>query len=188
VRVTYATYARKNVVALNDTPYYHPKLLHAFRVFSPSMAVAPEIAPCIWDGCRTPMPWDDGVYAGFTTGEPWLPVADQHRSLNVARQHRDAYSTLNRFRSFLRWRKEQPVLLRGDIRIVPTREPVFAFERRMDADCMFLAFNLSGETVEFELPALRDYRQIEGIGLLSGELMGASLRIPAHGVVFARPR
>ena len=56
----------------------------------------------------------------------------------------------------------------------------------MDAHVMFLVFNLSRETVEFELPALRDYRQIEGIGLLSRELMGASLRIPAHVVVFAR--
>src|SRR5512138_898672 len=140
------------------------------------------------DGCRTPMPWDDSVHAGFTTGEPWLPIAEQHRSLNVARQNLDAYSTLNRFRAFLRWRKEQLVLLRGDIKIVPTSDPVFAFERRMDADRMFLAFNLSGETVQLELPALGDYRQTESIGLLSGELMGTSLRIPAHGVVFARPR
>jgi hypothetical protein len=33
-------YARKSLISLNDTPYYHPKPLRAFRVFPPSMAVA----------------------------------------------------------------------------------------------------------------------------------------------------
>ena len=34
------TYARKNLMSLNDTPYDHPKLLYGFGVFPPSMAVA----------------------------------------------------------------------------------------------------------------------------------------------------
>ena len=34
------TYARKTLISLSDTPYYHPKLLPAVRVFPPSMAVA----------------------------------------------------------------------------------------------------------------------------------------------------
>jgi alpha-glucosidase len=31
------------------------------------------------DGCRTPMQWDAGVHGGFTTGEPWLPLAKRLR-------------------------------------------------------------------------------------------------------------
>jgi len=49
------TYARNTLISLSDTPYYHPKLLPAFRVFPPSMAVAcrralrtPRVAAGIW--------------------------------------------------------------------------------------------------------------------------------------------
>ena len=140
------------------------------------------------DGCRTPMPWDDSHFAGFTTADPWLPIPDEHRAFNVARQNNDAYSTLARFKAFLRWRKAHPVLIYGDIAIVPTAEPVFAFERTLDAERMFVAFNLSPGAVQIDIPALHDYRQLDSVGVLSGELMGASLRIPAHGVVFAQPR
>ena len=38
------------------------------------------------DPCRTPMQWDDSAHAGFTTGEPWLPLAPDHASHNVLRE------------------------------------------------------------------------------------------------------
>ena len=47
------------------------------------------------DGCRTPMPWDEGEAPnGFTTGKPWLPVKPEHSALNVAAQNADPDSTL----------------------------------------------------------------------------------------------
>ena len=37
------------------------------------------------DGCRTPIPWDEGEAPnGFTTGKPWLPVKPPHSALAVA--------------------------------------------------------------------------------------------------------
>src|SRR6185437_7292722 len=41
---------------------------------------------------RTPVQWSDGANAGFTTGEPWLPFADDYRQINVATQHMDPRS------------------------------------------------------------------------------------------------
>jgi alpha-glucosidase len=36
------------------------------------------------DPQRAPMCWDSGENAGFTTGEPWLPISDKNDSRNVA--------------------------------------------------------------------------------------------------------
>jgi alpha-glucosidase len=36
------------------------------------------------DGARTPMQWCAGRRAGFSTVEPWLPLAADYRSENVA--------------------------------------------------------------------------------------------------------
>ena len=38
------------------------------------------------DNARTPMQWDAGPNAGFTTGDPWLPVNPNYTWLNAAAQ------------------------------------------------------------------------------------------------------
>jgi alpha-glucosidase len=44
------------------------------------------------DGCRTPMPWTgEAPNAGFTSGKPWLPVAEPHLALNVEAQDKDPH-------------------------------------------------------------------------------------------------
>ena len=40
------------------------------------------------DGCRTPMQWDATAGAGFSTAAPWLPLADDYSSENVASRRR----------------------------------------------------------------------------------------------------
>jgi alpha-glucosidase len=108
----------------------------------------------------------------------------EHRALNVARQNADRRSTLNNFRAFLRWRREQPLLLYGDIRFLDVPEPVVAFERTQGAATLLAAFNLSAESIEIDLPGSRR-KQLEGIGLVEGRLDGSRMSLPAHGVVFA---
>jgi alpha-glucosidase len=134
------------------------------------------------------MPWDDSGFAGFSIAAPWLPIADEHRPLSVNRQELNQQSTLNRFKAFLRWRKQQPVLISGDIAIRSIHESVFTFERTFERERMFLAFNLSDDSVQIEAPFLRNFTQIDSIGLTTGELVSGRIRIPPHGVVFAVPR
>jgi oligo-1,6-glucosidase len=38
------------------------------------------------DNAHTPMQWDAGPNAGFTTGDPWLPVNPNYTWLNAAAQ------------------------------------------------------------------------------------------------------
>ena len=44
------------------------------------------------DGCRTPIPWtSEKPNAGFTTGKPWLPVAEPHIAVAASVQESDPY-------------------------------------------------------------------------------------------------
>jgi alpha-glucosidase len=54
------------------------------------------------DGCRVPLPWEDGVpHYGFTTGSPWLPLPDAWAGRTVAAQTGARESTLELYRAAL---------------------------------------------------------------------------------------
>ena len=70
------------------------------------------------DGARTPMPWQaDSKNAGFSHGDPWLPVVDEHVPLAVDTQLADPDSNLNFVRDFLAWRRNEPLLKWGGERV-----------------------------------------------------------------------
>ena len=136
------------------------------------------------DGCRTPMPWEASERGGFSSGQPWLPVPEQHRALNVAAQERDPTSALHGFRRLLQWRRQQPLLISGDIEFLAATDSVLAF-RRFDAqDAMLVAFNLSSEPASLSLPGLTVGKAIGGHGLPEGSFASATLTLPGHGVAF----
>jgi len=137
------------------------------------------------DGARTPMPWRSGVtHAGFSSGEPWLPVDPAHDPLAVDRQETDKTSTLNFTRALFAWRKQHRALMEGAIRFLDTDEPVLAFERSVSDDRILCVFNLSAEPVQADLALTGSAKTLDGAGL-EGELDGVHLRLPGYGGVFA---
>jgi alpha-glucosidase len=137
------------------------------------------------DGCRTPMPWNYDVQSGFTTGEPWLPIPAAHRAQAVSRQELEPTSTLNATRAFLRWRKTLPALQWGSIEFLDAPEPVLAFTRQHPDQSLLVAFNLSGNAVQWKIPAGLQAKVMRDHGLVSGEIRDGKLHLPAHAVFFA---
>ncbi|MCZ4494264.1 MAG: alpha-amylase [Conexibacter sp.] len=74
---------------------------------------------------RHPMQWDATAHGGFTTGSPWLPLADPaHR--NVADQQRDPDSLLHLYRDLIAARRT----LSGPLALLADTAPsVVAFRR-----------------------------------------------------------
>jgi alpha-glucosidase len=66
------------------------------------------------DVCRTPFQWSAAPYAGFSTVDPWLPVADGYETCNMAAQRDDPGSVLALYRQLLAYRRATPALNRGD--------------------------------------------------------------------------
>ena len=50
---------------------------------------------------RSPMQWDGSPGAGFSTGDPWLPVGSQAGTVNVAAQRDDPASMLSLYRRLI---------------------------------------------------------------------------------------
>lgn len=65
------------------------------------------------DPARTPMQWDATTHAGFTDGEPWLPIPRDAREINVAREREDPRSMLTLHRRLLALRRAEPALQIG---------------------------------------------------------------------------
>nr|WP_244106655.1 alpha-glucosidase family protein [Paraburkholderia phenazinium] len=134
------------------------------------------------DGCRTPMPWRcDGPHGGFSTVEPWLPVPPEHTSCAADVQHQDPASALAFARTFLAWRKTQPVLQVGDIRFFDAPEPLLAFERTLGNERRLLVFNLGSEQALWPLPAQMKVEVLGGHGLTGGKSAGGRIELAPYG-------
>lgn len=104
------------------------------------------------DNARTPVQWDASDHGGFTTGEPWIAVNSNAAVINAEAQYDVPGSVFEHYRSLIRLRHERPVVADGSFRRVPGgSEAVFAFERRLGGDVLFVVANLSSDerTVRF---------------------------------------
>lgn len=98
------------------------------------------------DNARTPMQWDDGRHAGFTTGTPWLPVNPNHVTINAAAQRDDPDSVFHHYRRLIDLRHGDPVVALGAFAMLLTAdEHVYAFTRRLDDDVLLVVANLTAE-------------------------------------------
>ncbi|GGP84429.1 alpha-glucosidase family protein [Shewanella ulleungensis] len=121
------------------------------------------------DGCRTPMPWlQNATNAGFSDVEPWLPIASEHNNSAVDVQEADSDSILNSYRHFLAWRKQQTVLIDGEIQFVDSHPNVLAFVRTLDTQRMLVLFNLSVQQSKFELVEFKVNTVLDEHGLVAG--------------------
>lgn len=116
------------------------------------------------DGCRTPMQWDAGRHAGFSTVEPWLPLASDWCEANVAAERADPASLLNFYRRLIGLRRSSPALSHGAYQSVATSGDLLAYIRVGAGERILVALNLGAEPVTFEL---KD-------GALNGQLLLSS--------------
>jgi alpha-glucosidase len=97
---------------------------------------------------RTPMPWDDSALAGFTNGQPWLPLGADHASTNVEALERDRGSILYLYRKMIALRRIHPALVGGAIGSVIAEENLLRYERSSGAERFLVLLNLGGNPIE----------------------------------------
>ena len=107
------------------------------------------------DNARTPMQWDAGPHAGFTTGEPWIPVNANFRTINAAEAVADPDSVFHHYRKLIELRHTEPVVAHGDFTmLLEDDERVYAFTRRLGDDELLVLGNFSGEDAAVALDDL----------------------------------
>jgi oligo-1,6-glucosidase len=113
------------------------------------------------DNGRTPMQWDDTNNAGFSSETPWLPVHENHTTVNVATQQNDHNSVLNHFRKMVALRKENLLLVYGEYEIIQEEHPtIYAYSRTLDDEQMKILLNFSESTSKINLLDLGLYKEV----------------------------
>jgi alpha-glucosidase len=97
------------------------------------------------DPARTPMPWGGRFGAGFTTGEPWLPLGADYHTVNVAAQADAPQSMLSLYRALLALRRAESALSIGAYVPVRATEAVLVYERRRADRRLLVALNMSAQ-------------------------------------------
>jgi alpha-glucosidase len=107
------------------------------------------------DPCRTPMQWSVGLNAGFSDGEPWLPLSADSASRNVATLRDDPRSILTLYRRLIALRRDCPALSIGEYVRGGIDGPVLWFERRHGDARFLVALNFSHEagTIRWPVPS-----------------------------------
>jgi alpha-glucosidase len=132
---------------------------------------------------RAPLRWDDGPQAGFTDGEPWLPLGDHVAERNVATQRADPRSLLWLYRRLLDLRRREPALVAGSYAPLRSQVEVLLFERRLGARRLLVALNLGDAPRQVRIDgcgALRLSTRVER----GDAALGPCLELgPAEGVI-----
>ena len=134
------------------------------------------------DGCRTPMQWDDTPGAGFTTGEPWLPIPASAKTINVARLGDAHDSILNLYRALLKLRTETPTLNGGTSSDVAALGDVLHYRRKAPGRDYLIVLNLAGVPTPLDTLAVpAGCAIVLSTGLdRAGEQTSASMTLRGH--------
>jgi alpha-glucosidase len=97
------------------------------------------------DQARSPMPWGGGgLNGGFSSARPWLRMAPDVESRNVAMQDADPSSVLSTYRKLLWLRRRHPALQVGSYRrLRGTSRDLYAFERSTADQSIIVAVNFA---------------------------------------------
>ena len=119
------------------------------------------------NGVRTPMQWNSGTNAGFSSADPERLYSSLisnsvygYQAVNVESQRRFEHSLLCWMKSLIRVRNSTRVFSRGSIEFLhPSNNRVFAYIRRLGEEVVLVVNNLSSaaQAVELDMQRYHDY-------------------------------
>jgi oligo-1,6-glucosidase len=103
------------------------------------------------DHSRTPMQWSDEPNAGFTDGDPWFEVNENHHEINVQAALNDEDSIWHYYQTLIALRHHEDVFVYGEYELLlPNDEQIYAYMRTLDTEQVLVVLNWSDEPTRFE--------------------------------------
>ena len=104
------------------------------------------------DNARTPIQWDESENGGFTTGTPWLAVNPNYKQINVKDALADKNSVFYTYQKLVQLRRDNPIMIWGDFKLLDTPDTIFAYERSYQGQTWLIVNNFSNDkqTVSFD--------------------------------------
>jgi alpha-glucosidase len=139
-----------------------PTLYYGDEIGMRDVAIPPELVQDPWeknvpglglgrDPERTPMQWNAGPNAGFTAGTPWLPVAADYRTVNVAVERDEPTSMLTLYRRLIELRRALSALAVGSYTPIAAHGDLLAYVRAYAEQHCLVVLNLGSQPQQLEL-------------------------------------
>lgn len=105
------------------------------------------------DHARTPMQWDQSLYAGFSEVEPWIEVNPNYHKINAAQQISDPKSIFHYYKKLIQLRKQYQIIIDGKYQILYSDdEKIYSYVRKLENQKMYVVCNFTHETLPYSFP------------------------------------
>lgn len=105
------------------------------------------------DNARTPMQWDAGEHAGFTTGTPWIMVNPNYTEINAEAQRKDPHSVFRYYQKIIGLRKKERVMVYGSYRLLEEEnDDLYVYTRTLDQEKLLVICNFTDQEKEYTIP------------------------------------
>ncbi|MDC3413264.1 alpha,alpha-phosphotrehalase [Aquibacillus sp. 3ASR75-11] len=105
------------------------------------------------DNARTPVQWNAAQNAGFTSGTPWIPIAENYKSVNAEAALDDPDSIFYHYQKLIQLRKEYGIITDGNYQLIlEDHDQIFAYIRQQGKETVLVVNNFYGEETNFALP------------------------------------
>jgi oligo-1,6-glucosidase len=147
-----------NVMFESIEDYRDIETRNLYREFVEEKGVDPQAVMAILhaksrDNARTPIQWDDGKHAGFTTGTPWMKVNPNYKAINVNHDLASPNSIYYYYQKLIRLRKKNPIIVYGTYDLIlETHEDIYAFTRTLQDERLLVMLNFTRNMPLFTIP------------------------------------
>lgn len=143
-------------IKLDISDYRDIELLNMYKERTENGYTHEEVMESIYkkgrDNARTPMQWNAGENAGFTTGTPWLTVNPNHKEINVEKAMQDENSIFHYYKKLIALRKSEDIFVEGKYEpLMLEDEKIFAYTRTYEGTSMLVVGNFTKEIVACDL-------------------------------------
>ncbi len=100
------------------------------------------------DNSRTPMQWNNGENAGFTSGTPWIEVIKNYKDINAESQIDDENSVFAYYKKLVKLRKDEDAISYGDFQsMAENHKEIFAYKRQYNGETIIVVNNFYGKEI-----------------------------------------
>ena len=140
------------------------------------------------DNARTPFQWSDEKHAGFSSGEPWIMVNPNYKTINAREQMTRENSIFHYYQKLIRIRKQYDIVVYGTYDLLLPEDPeLYVYTRTLGEEQLLIVCNFYGNARMFTLP---DSWELEKTELMIGNYkdfkLGKELTIRPYETVVLR--
>ncbi len=136
---------------------------------------------------RTPMQWSAAAHAGFSTHEPWLPIAHDYHTRNVSAEQSDQHSFLNLYKQLAQLRTNSIVLRYGRLTVLDVgHRDILAYVRSKEGESQryVTLINFSDKPVMLSAPVRQFVLSSHAATKLGDAAQGMVELLPHEGALF----